>query len=100
MEPNIPRSPIFAFNRKRLALLIGFGALTLTLLLALGGGRAAIAALRHVDPRLIALALVIHYSGFAVRGLRWQQLLRTMHHQLTWRFATTLLLAGWFVSAL
>ncbi|CAN5847965.1 UPF0104 family protein [soil metagenome] len=98
-----PRFPGFAaltLNRKRIVLLIGAGVLTLVLLLVLGGGREALSALAHVDWRLLALALLIHYSGFAVRGLRWQQLLRTMGHKLTWRFVTTLLLAGWFVSAL
>ncbi len=108
METNAqetPSSPLpgfaaLALNRKRFALLVGFSLLTLVLLLALGGGRDAIAALAHVNWRLIALAILIHYSGFAVRGLRWQQLLRTMGHKFTWRFVTTLLLAGWFVSAL
>jgi uncharacterized protein (TIRG00374 family) len=87
-------------NRRRLALLIGAGGLTLVLLLVLGGGREALIALAHVNWRLLALAILVHYSGFAVRGLRWQQLLRTMGHKLTWRFVTSLLLAGWFVSAL
>ena len=92
--------PRFALDRKRLILLGGFGLLTLVLLLLLGGGREAIAALTHVDWQLILLAIFIHYSGFAVRGLRWQQLLGTIGHRLSWSFATTLLLAGWFVSAL
>src|SRR5881394_43237 len=89
-SPRFPLSPSLTLNRKRFALLIGFGILTLVLLLGLGGGREAIAALAHVNWRLVALAILIHYSGFAVRGLRWQQLLRTMGHQLTWRFVTML----------
>ncbi len=95
-----PNFAALALNRKRLILLVGAGVLTLVLLLVLGGGREAIRALAHVNWRLLVLAILIHYSGFAVRGLRWQQLLRTMGHKLTWRFVTTLLLAGWFVSAL
>ena len=35
-----------------------------------------------------------------VRGIRWQQLLRALGHRLPWRYAMTLLLSGWFVSAL
>ena len=92
--------PRLVLDRKRLALLGGFGLLTFALLLALGGGRAAVSALTHVDWRFILLAILIHYSGFAVRGLRWQQLLGSVSHRLSWSFATTLLLAGWFVSAL
>lgn len=92
--------PRLALDRKRLFLLGGLGLFTFALLLILGGGREAITALAHVKWPLILLALFIHYSGFAVRGLRWQQLLRAVGHQLSWSFATTLLLAGWFVSAL
>lgn len=92
--------PLLALDRKRVALLVGFALLTLALLLALGGGRAAVAALAQVRWSLLGLALLIHYSGFAVRGLRWQQLLRALGHRLSWSFTTTLLLAGWFVSAL
>lgn len=91
---------LLALDRKRLVLLAGFGILTLALLLTLGGGREAITALAHVRWPLIGLALLIHYSGFAVRGLRWQQLLRFMGHRFSWSFAMILLLAGWFVSAL
>jgi uncharacterized membrane protein YbhN (UPF0104 family) len=53
-----------------------------------------------VDLRWIAIGVVIHYSGFVVRGMRWQQLLRALGHRLSWRYAMTLLLSGWFVSAL
>ncbi|MFN8494776.1 MAG: lysylphosphatidylglycerol synthase transmembrane domain-containing protein [Caldilineaceae bacterium] len=92
--------PLLALDRKRVALLVGFALLTLALLLTLGGGREAITALAHVRWPLVLLALLIHYSGFAVRGLRWQQLLHSLGHRLSWSFVTTLLLAGWFVSAL
>lgn len=90
----------FALNRKRIVLLASLGVLSVVLLLSLGGGRAALAALSHVNWWLIGLAVAIHYSGFAIRGLRWQQLLRLMGHRLSWWRATALLVSGWFISAL
>ncbi len=84
----------------RAMLLVALASLTILLLLTLGGGRSALDALTAVKPGWILLALLVHYSGFAIRGLRWQQLLQTMGHQLSWRACTTLLLSGWFVSAL
>ncbi len=80
--------------------MVGLAVVTVALLLLLGGGRAAITALRNVQPGWIVLALLVHYSGFAVRGLRWQQILNAMGYPLRWRTAMTLLLSGWFVSAL
>jgi uncharacterized membrane protein YbhN (UPF0104 family) len=81
-------------------LLVGLGLLTIGALIAFGGGRTALTALTTVDLRWIGMGMVIHYSGFVVRGLRWQQLLRASGHRLTWRYVTALLLSGWFVSAL
>lgn len=90
----------FSFNRKRIALLVGLGLLTVFLLLRLGGGQEALAVLGEADWRLVLLAGLIHYSGFAVRGHRWQRLLAGMGHRLSYRYTTSLLLGGWFVSAL
>lgn len=84
----------------RLLVLVALGMLSVALLLALGGGKAAVAALLRADWRWIALALVVHYSGFAVRGWRWQQLLAVTGHRLPWGYTTVLLVSGWFVSAL
>jgi glycosyltransferase AglD len=84
----------------RLGVIVGLGGLSVALLLALGGGRAAVVALTQADWRWIMLALVVHYSGFAVRGWRWQQLLAVMGHRLPWRYTMVLLLGGWFISAL
>lgn len=91
---------LLRLDRKRIVLLAALGGLSIALLLALGGGRTALAALVHANWRWIGLAIAVHYSGFALRGWRWQQLLRTMGYRFTWRFTTTLLLTGWFVSAL
>jgi len=74
--------------------------LTICLLVALGGGRAPLQQVAQADWRWLALATLIHYSGFAVRGWRWQQLLQMMGYRLRWRKVTVLLLSGWFVSAL
>jgi len=96
-------SPLAAHLRldwKRVLILAGLGILTIVLLLTLSGGWEAVNVLAQVDGRLIALAVVIHYGGFAVRGWRWQQLLVLQGHRLRWRYVTGLLLSGWFVSAL
>jgi uncharacterized protein (TIRG00374 family) len=90
----------FRLTTKRVLLLIGLGALSISLLVALGGGWPAVAALTNADWRMLALAVVIHYSGFAVRGHRWQLLLRVMGHSFRYLIVTALLLSGWFASAL
>ena len=97
--PNL-QSPISNLNGRRLGILFALGLLTIALLLALGGGRDAVAALGNADWRLVALAALIHYSGFAVRGHRWQLLLRAAGYRLPYRYITGLLLSGWFISAL
>ena len=97
--PNL-QSPIANLNGRRLAILLALGLLTVALLLAIGGGRDALTALGSADWRLVAAAALIHYSGFAVRGHRWQQLLKAAGHQLPYRYVTGLLLSGWFISAL
>jgi uncharacterized protein (TIRG00374 family) len=90
----------FSLTRRRLVVLLALGLLSVALLLLLGGGRSALAALLHVDWRWLLLAVALHYSGFAVRGWRWQQILAGMGHRLAWWYATALLVGGWFVSAL
>lgn len=92
--------PSLHLNPRRIGLLVGLGALSIALLVTLGGGREVLAALPLVNWRLVGLAALIHMGGFGLRGLRWQQLLGVMGHRLRWRYVTTLLLAGWFVSAL
>ncbi len=85
---------------RRIAILLGLAVLTLALLVTLGGGRDALRLMGAADWRLLALAALIHYSGFAVRGHRWQLLLRSAGFRLQYRYLTALLLSGWFVSAL
>ena len=87
-------------DRKRILLLLGLGVLTFALLVKLGGGLAMGQLITRAHWGLIALAILIHYSGFAVRGHRWQLLLGTMGHRLSYIYATTLLISGWFISAL
>ena len=84
----------------RILLLMGLGLLTIGALIIFGGGQTALTALTTVDLRWIGIGMVIHYSGFVVRGWRWQQLLRAAGHRRSWRYVTALLLSGWFVSAL
>ena len=87
-------------DSRRLILLGLLAAATLALLLTLGDGQATLIELTHADWRLLALATVIHYSGFALRGHRWKILLGALGHRLGYLYTTSLLLAGWFVSAI
>jgi len=80
--------------------MLALGILTCALLVALAGGQAALAALAHANWTLVAAAVIIHYSSFAVRGHRWQRLLAMVGYPIGYLYTTTLLLAGWFVSAL
>ena len=92
--------PAIGLQRSRLIWLALLAVLTVALLLALGDAGATWEAVKAADWRLIGLALVIHYSGFAVRGYRWQLLLAAAGHRLGYFYAASVLLGGWFVSAL
>lgn len=85
---------------RRLILLGLLAAATIALLLILGDGQGTLRTLTHADWRFLALAATIHYGGFALRGHRWQLLLGALGHRLSYLYTTSLLLAGWFVSAL
>ena len=85
---------------RRLILLILVAAATIALLLTLGDAQSTLSTLAHADWRFLALAATIHYGGFALRGHRWQLLLGALGHRLGYLYTTSLLLAGWFVSAL
>ena len=93
-------SGILRLDTRHLLLLGLFAAATIALLFTLGGGQLTLNALAHADWRLLALALLIHYGGFALRGHRWQLLLGMVGYRLGYLYTTGLLLAGWFVSAL
>ena len=93
-------APSSIFPRGRVLLLIGLGALTWAAIITLFGGQEVLQAVAGADLRWLLAAVLIHYSSFAVRGHRWQQLLGMMGHHLGYRYTTGLLLAGWFVSAL
>ena len=84
----------------RLLIILILGWLTILLLLRLGNIDISLETLSHIHPAYLIVAIAIHYSGFLVRGLRWQALLAGLGHRLSYIYATTLLLAGWFVSAL
>lgn len=86
--------------RGRILLLIGLGLITGVLLILFFGGEEALRAIARTDVRWLALAFLVHYSSFAVRGHRWQRLLGMMGYRLGYLYTTGLLLAGWFVSAL
>ncbi len=100
VQPVGPGSPGWRLSGPRLGLMAGLGVLTVALLLSLGDGQAALQSLAHLDWRPLGLALLVHYSGFAVRGLRWQRLLGLLGHRLGLGRVLGLLISGWFVSAL
>ncbi|MEZ4658513.1 MAG: lysylphosphatidylglycerol synthase transmembrane domain-containing protein [Caldilineaceae bacterium] len=87
-------------DRKRLLVLGVLGLLTIGLVVTLGGGRQAVSAMLAADWRLVGLAILVHYSGFAVRGDRWRRLLQILGYRLPYLYTTNLLISGWFVSAL
>jgi uncharacterized membrane protein YbhN (UPF0104 family) len=88
------------FGARRLILLALLAAATIALLFALGGGTSTLMILAQANWTLLALAALIHYGGFALRGHRWQLLLGALGYRLSYLYTTGLLLAGWFVSAL
>jgi uncharacterized protein (TIRG00374 family) len=87
-------------NRTRLLTLLLLGFLTIVLLIRLGNIDLSLETLRHIRPGFVALAILIHYSGFLMRGDRWRRLLGALNHPLGLGYSTALVMAGWFVSAL
>ncbi len=87
-------------DRRRLFWLAILAVLTGALLVTLAGGQTTLATFAQANWRLAVLALVVHYSGFAVRGHRWQLLLGALGHRLSYFYTTGVLLSGWFASAL
>lgn len=87
-------------DRRHLLLLGLFAVATIAGLLWWGRGAATLDQIARADWRLLALAGVVHYGGFALRGRRWQLLLAGQGHRLGYLYTTGVLLAGWFVSAL
>ena len=98
-QPEAPL-PNIGFNLRRLLWIGVLAVATVAVLLVLGDAPATLSAVKQADWRLIGLAALIHYSGFAVRGHRWQLLLRASGYRLGYLYVTSVLLGGWFVSAL
>jgi uncharacterized protein (TIRG00374 family) len=87
-------------SRTRVILIALLGLLTLLLLLRLGKVDITPAMLQRIQPAYLLAAIAVHYSGFVVRGDRWRRLLEAMGHRVSFGYAFSLLLAGWFISAL
>lgn len=87
-------------KRTRLILIVSLGLLTILLLTRLGKIDVGPDTLRRIRPSFLLAAIAVHYSGFAVRGERWRRLLAAMGYRVSFIYALTLLLAGWFISAL
>ena len=85
---------------RRPLIMVILGLLTILFLLRLGKIDISLETLRRIDPTYLMLGTAIHYSGFFVRGLRWQTLLSGLGHRLSYVYTTTLLMAGWFVSVI
>lgn len=84
----------------RLLIILILGLLTVLLLIKLGNIDFSPATLRQINPAYLLVAALIHYSGFLMRGRRWQNLLGGLGYPVRYIYATTLLMSGWFVSAL
>ena len=95
--PEMPL-PGIGFNPRRLLWIGVLAVATIAVLLALGDVPTTLDAIKQADWRLVGLAVLIHYSGFAVRGHRWQLLLRASGNRLGYLRVTSVLLGGWFVS--
>ena len=87
-------------NRTRLIVIVVLGLLTLLLLIRLGNVDVSLDTLRRIQPGYLVVAVAVHYSGFLMRGDRWRRLLAAMGHRVSYAYAFSLLLAGWFISAL
>jgi len=87
-------------NRLRIIVIIALGLLTVLLLIRLGDIDVGPDILGRIRPGYLLAAIAVHYSGFAVRGDRWRRLLAAMGYRVGFVYALTLLLAGWFISAL
>lgn len=87
-------------DRRRLLLIALLGIASAALLFGLAGGQAALVALAGANWWLIGAAIAVHYASFGVRGDRWRRLLAALGYPLSYVYTTTLLLAGWFTSAL
>lgn len=84
----------------RILIILTLGVLTVLLLVKLGNIDISMDTLRRINPRYLFIAVAVHYSGFVVRGFRWQKLLAGLGHPLGYAYTTALLMTGWFVSAL
>lgn len=87
-------------KRARLLVIVVLGLLTVLLLIRLGNIDVGPDTLRRIQPGYLLAAMAVHYSGFAMRGERWRRLLAAMGYRVSFVYAVTLLLAGWFISAL
>lgn len=84
----------------RALILLFLGGMTLLALIKIGNIDISWETLRRIDGKFLLLGAVIHYSGFAMRGWRWKKLLAGMGHRVSFRYAFSLLVSGWFASAL
>jgi uncharacterized membrane protein YbhN (UPF0104 family) len=87
-------------DRRRLLLIGLSGMASVAFLVGLSGGAAALGVVAQANWTILSAAVLIHYSSFALRGHRWQLLLASLGYRLPYVYTTSLLLAGWFTSAL
>jgi uncharacterized protein (TIRG00374 family) len=93
-------SVLGGIDKRRLVVIGLIGVASATLLVVLAGGSAALEAVAKANLTILGLAVLVHYSSFALRGHRWQRLLGALGYPLPYLYMTGLLLAGWFASAL
>ena len=87
-------SGIGGVDRRRLMLIALIGVVTIAVLVVLAGGKAALDAVVKANWAFLGLAVLVHYSSFALRGHRWQRLLSALGYPLPYLYTTGPLLAG------
>ncbi|MDO9518203.1 MAG: lysylphosphatidylglycerol synthase transmembrane domain-containing protein [Methanosarcinaceae archaeon] len=55
---------------------------------------------KNLNLPIYALAIVVHYSSFYVRGLRWKKLLNTLNIPVSTSVLTEMVFLSWFVNSI
>jgi uncharacterized protein (TIRG00374 family) len=84
---------------KRLFLILALSLLMIWVLIKLGNVDLSLATLRRVHWGWYSLVALSYYASIVARGWRWQRILGAMGWPVDFVYATTLLTAGLFLSA-
>jgi len=85
---------------KRLFLILALSLLMIWAVIKLGNLDLSLTTLRRINWAWYSLVVVSYYASIVARGWRWQRILQTMGWSVGFVYATTLLTAGLFLSAI